>query len=345
MKRLAFISLTAPGKALAASAAARLPELEIRQFCFAAYADAETEAFDSLAALTAALFPDYDALVFVGACGIAVRMIAPHLRSKQTDPAVLCMDQSGKFVIPLLSGHIGGANALAERIAAVTGAVPVITTASDTGGLFSPDSFAAANQLVITDTDAAKAIAAAVIQGGDIGFRSELPHPALPKPLTAEGCPRCGIVIANECTEPPFPVTLHLIPKNLVIGIGCRRGTSCPEIAAAVLNRLAANGLDPRRICAAATVDLKADEPGLLAFCKAQKLPLHTYSAEQLMQVSGDFTASAFVSSITGADNICERSAVLCSGGTLVMRKQAADGVTVAAAEMPLRLDFERKLL
>lgn len=345
MKRLAFISLTAQGRQLAASAAASLPEFEIQRFCFAAYAGAGTEAFTDLAALTASLFPAYDALVFICACGIAVRMIAPHLRSKQTDPAVLCMDQNGKYVIPLLSGHLGGANALAERFAAVTGAVPVITTATDTGGLFSPDSFAAANQLVITDMDASKAIAAAVIQGEEIGFRSKLPHTALPKPLTAEGSPRCGIVIAEECAEPPFPVTLHLIPKNLVIGIGCKKGTSYPEIEAAVLTRLAANGLDPRRICAAATVDLKAEEPGLLAFCKARKLPLHTYSPEQLMQVSGDFIASAFVSRITGADNVCERSAVLCSGGTLVMRKQAADGITVAAAEMPLTLDFERKLL
>ena len=345
MKRIAIFSLTEQGRLRSQIIAQALSEPVVKRFCFARHSDADAEAFSDLSALTAAAFSQFDALIFVCACGIAVRMCAPHLRSKLTDPAVLAADDAGHFVIPLLSGHIGGANALAQKIADATGAAAVITTATDAGAKFSPDSFAAANRLLLGDPAAAKAIAAAVLDGESIGFRSDYPHTELPAPLSASATPRCGITVGTDCAKNPFAVTLHLIPRNIVLGIGCKKGTSAEQIHETVQAFLAESGIGFARICAVSSIDLKASEAGLLQFCSQFDLPLTLYSAAELMQVSGEFSSSAFVMQTTGADNICERSAVLCSGGRLIARKFTRGGVTAAAAEQPVSLDFERTVL
>ena len=345
MKQITVISLTERGRVLSEHISEALSDFELRRFCFTKHTDEKAEAFDDLAALTERIFPEYDALIFVCACGIAVRMIAPHLRDKQTDPAVLAADERGQYVIPLLSGHLGGANALAKSLAEKIGAQAVITTATDIGGQFSPDSFAAANGLIISDMSAAKTIAAAVLNGEKIGLQCAYPYRNLPQELvTGEQTP-CGIVITAAVNAAPYPVTLHLIPKNIVLGIGCRKGVSAEQIKGTVQAVLAENNLNPERICKAASIDLKAHEVGLLQFCEAYGIELQTFSADELMQVSGDFTHSDFAKHITGADNICERSSVLCSGGTLVIRKTARNGVTAAAAEIPVEIDFEKRML
>lgn len=345
MKTIAIISLTSQGMQLSRDLLQKLPDFSVKRFCFYKYADSDSIEFHDLSALTASAFRQFDALIFLSACGIAVRMIAPHIRSKQSDPAVLVIDHTGKFVIPILSGHLGGANALAERIAAQIGAIPVITTATDIGGKFSPDSFAAANQLRCIEPDAAKEIAAAVLRDESIGFRSIIPYPSLPEPLTDQSTPRCGIVVGHDLQIQPFSITLHLVPKNLVLGIGCKKGTPSEAIEHAVYAAADAAKIDIQSICAAASIDLKANEPGILQFCNSHNIPFYTYPASELMQVCGDFSASDFVRNVTGADNICERSAVLCSGGHLILKKTALHGVTAAIAEMPLMLDFERNMI
>ena len=342
--RAAVISLTENGRKLSARLTESAAFLESERFCFHRHCDKNSHTFVDLGGLVADIFQKYDALVFVCACGIAVRSTAPHLNSKTTDPAIIVIDDCGKFVIPLLSGHIGGANALAERIAEVLGAQAAITTATDTGGRFSPDSFAAANGLIITDMSAAKAIAAAVLDGEKIGFISDLEYENIPPELCTDTYCRMGIYVG--CNDKiPFPVTLKLVPQNIVLGIGCKRGTDCETIERAVNSALDASGIAFERVFCAATIDLKSNEAGLLGFCEKYGLKLHFFTAQMLMEADGDFTYSDFVKNITGVDNVCERSAVKCSGGHLVMRKTAADGVTVAAAEKPITLDFERKVL
>ncbi|MBP3746007.1 MAG: cobalt-precorrin 5A hydrolase [Ruminococcus sp.] len=342
--RAAVISLTENGRKLSARLTETAAFLEAERFCFHSHCDKNSHTFDDLGDLVADIFQKYDALVFICACGIAVRSTAPHLNSKTTDPAVIVIDDCGKFVIPLLSGHIGGANALAERIAEVLGAQAAITTATDTGGRFSPDSFAAANGLIITDMNASKAIACAVLDGEKIGFISDCGYDNIPPELCTNTDCRTGIYVG--CNDKmPFPVTLKLVPKNIVLGIGCKRATNCETIERAVKSALDSAGIAFERVICAATIDLKADEAGLLGFCEKYGLKLHVFTAQMLMEADGDFTSSDFVKSITGVDNVCERSAVKCSGGRLIMRKTAADGVTVAAAEKPMTLDFERKVL
>lgn len=342
--KAAIISLTENGRMLSALIAEKADFLSSERFCFKGHGDCSAQSFDSLAGLAEDVFDRFDALVFVCACGIAVRAVAPHLRSKTTDPAVVVIDDCGRFVIPVLSGHIGGANALAERLAELIGAQAVITTATDTGGHFSPDSFAAANGLIITDMDAAKAVAAAVLDGEKTGFVSDYEYVNMPCDVSAGTDCRTGLYVGSGDIK-PFSVTLRLVPRNVVLGIGCRRGTDCGAIESAVVNALKAVDIAAERVYAVATIDLKADEAGLLALCEKHGWELRTYTAEELRDVGGDFTPSDFVRSVTGVDNVCERSAVLCSGGKLVLRKTAADGVTVAAAEMPVILDFGRKML
>ena len=341
--KAAVISLTEQGRQLSERIAG-IPGIDVRRFCYAPHTDARAESFDSLQALTQSLFSRCEALIFVCACGIAVRMCAPCLRSKRTDPAVLVLDETGHFVIPVLSGHLGGANALAHHLAGALGAQACITTATDANGLFSPDCFAQANRLHIGSMEACKAVASALLSGEPVGVCSRYPLGTLPPELSPDPDCRVGICITDDPGEAPFPVTLTLVAQDIVLGIGCRRDTPADVIAARTADFLARHALFPERVRCIATIDRKADEPGLLAFCKARGLHLVTYPAGALMAVEGDFTASAFVEKTVGADNVCERSAVLCSGGSLLVRKDAAQGVTLAAALVPMQIDFDRRM-
>ena len=342
--KAAIISFTEKGRVLSGTIAGKAVFIESQRFCFHSRSDVSARSFEKLSALVPNIFQRYDALIFVCACGIAVRAVAPYLKSKATDPAVIVTDDCGKFVIPVLSGHLGGANALAERIAELIGAQAVITTATDTGGLFSPDCFAAANGLIITDLTAAKEIASAVLDGEKIGFVSDYEYRNMPEELSADTDCRTGIYVGCE-EKMPFPVTLRLLPKNIVLGIGCKRGTTCCTIKHTVLSALEGSGISPERVRDIATVDLKSDEQGLIALCEEFGVRLTAYTPDELMKTEGDFTSSDFVKSVTGVDCVCERSAVKCSGGRLLLRKYADSGVTVAAAEIPLVLDLKRRIL
>ena len=342
--KAAVISYTDNGRLLSERIAAKADFIEAERFCFYSHTDSRANSFVGTAKLTSEIFTRYDALIYICASGIAVRAVAPHLRSKLTDPAVVVIDDNGRFVIPVLSGHIGGANVLALLLSELIGAQPVITTATDTGGRFSPDTFAKANDLIITDMQAAKAVAAAVLDGETIGFVSEHEYTDMPADVSAGTGYRTGIYVGTE-DKYPFPVTLKLVPRNIVLGIGCRRGMSCDGIELAVNAALGAAGIPFERVERIATVDLKADEKGLIAFCRKHDLEMSVYSAQALMETEGDFTRSSFVRTVTGADNVCERSAVRCSCGKLILRKTVHDGVTVAAAERPVVLDFERRTL
>jgi len=276
------------------------------------------------------VFREADALIFVGACGIAVRGIAPHVRDKRTDPAVVAVDELARFVIPLLSGHIGGANALAVRLADALGATAAVTTATDVNGRFSVDAWAAEQGLYLDGIKAAKAVSAAILEGpvplcSDFPVVTELPSGVVP----GDGGPM-GICVSWQ-RRTPFETTLLLVPKVIRLGIGCRRGTSLEAIRTLVDQVLQEYGIHPQAVRLAASIDLKRDEQGLLAFCRERGWPVAFYTASQLEAVEGDFTPSDFVRRTTGVDNVCERAAAL-GGGKLIVKKTARDGVTAAVA-------------
>lgn len=300
-------------------------------------------------AACARAFSECQLLIFVGAAGIAVRTIAPLLRHKAVDPAVLSVDEQGSFVIPLLSGHIGGANELARCLAATLGAVPCVTTATDVNQLFAVDEWAARNHMTIVSLKEAKEFAAALVRGEEVGLYHDPEFELvgeLPKQLRLDSTLPIGMAVTLRQELQPFATTVRLLPCIVHLGIGCRRNTPLENIEALVLPKLAELQLDKRCVSAIASVDLKKDEQGLLAFAEKYGFAAHFYTAAELNSVDGDFTASSFVKSVVGVSNVCERSAVLDSGGgRLLMRKTSLNGVTLAVAVEQLSLELAKTSL
>lgn len=343
--KIATVSLTENGRKISEKISYTLSQNHIcTRYAIEKYIDDDSVAFSDLKRLTADIFDKYDAIVFISACGIAVRMIAPHIVSKITDPAVIVVDEQAKFAVSLLSGHIGGANALTERIAEILNATSVITTATDVGGKFSPDAFAVANNLHIYEMETAKKIAAAIVNDEKIGFYSEYPYENLPCEFFGKHCTSIGICISTDIHKKPFDTTLHLIPKNIVIGVGCKKNTPCDEFSKFISAMLCKHDVPVWRVCEIHSVDIKSDETAIRKFSQDKAIPVKFYTAEQLMSVDGDFEHSDFVMKITGADNICERGAAI-DGGKLIIHKQAENGITFAAAEKNISIDFERKII
>ena len=288
------------------------------------------------------------ALFFIGAAGIAVRMIAPHVKDKFTDSPVLVMDEKGSYVIPLLSGHVGGAVELAKEIAEKIDAQAVFTTATDVEQKFAVDVFAKSNGLVLTDRKKAKEISAVVLDGKKIGFYSVFPvEGKLPEELKlceTEELLRnypYGIRIAERSGERREEETiLDLLPKNLVLGIGCRKGISEEEIQSAVNEVKKILGFTEKEVSEIDSIDLKKEEAGLLSYAAKWKLPFYTFSAEELGKVKCVSSHSEFVRKVTGVDNVCERAAILAAGedGRLLMPKQCMNRVTIAVAEKKVRI-------
>ena len=246
-----------------------------------------------------------------------------------------CWTSAAALPCPILSGHLGGANDLARALAAVCGAVPVITTATDANGVFAVDEWAKHQNCTVLEPEHIKLVSGALLAGKTVQFASDWP---------IAGAPPDGITAGDD---PDFALTLcpagdvlHLVPRIGVLGVGCKRGTSTETLAEAFAAFCAQNRLAPQCITAAASIDLKQNEAGLLTFCKSHSWPVQFFTAEQLRAAPGSFTPSAFVQSVTGVDNVCERSAVLAAGGTLVFHKYAHTGVTFALAVRPYAPDW-----
>lgn len=324
--KLAFLAFTEKGFALAGSLAQTLGGSVMR--CGKP---------DSLLDWTQKHFADDDGLVFVGAVGIAVRAIAPYIEKKWKDPAVVAVDECARFAVPLLSGHLGGANRLARAVSEVCGAQAVITTATDVNGVFAVDEWARCQELSVIDPQHIKLISGKLLAGDSVKVYG--PYPIEGEcPIGVEAAETLPADVAVSIRQEK--AVLSLAPKTVVLGVGCRKATPQSTIESVLERFLQQNKLHIESICAVASIDLKKEEPGLIAFCRSHGWEFQTCTAEELRQVAGEFTPSAFVSQITGVDNVCERSAVFASGGDLFVKKFAADGVTMAAAEKPLRLDW-----
>ena len=345
MRRIGIAYFTERGHALALRLAEALGdsceflwyEKELKQWCARCFAEAE-------------------ALIFIGAAGIAVRTIAPFRKGKTQDPAVLVLDEAGAYVISLLSGHIGGANELALETAALLGAQPVITTASDVRGLPAVDVFAKKNGLAIESMQAAKQLAAALLRGDPVGvFCSGTVDGALPPGFFAAETGRWQYLLwiserrmmqeeKRRYLAGEQAVVLSLIPRAVTLGVGCRRGKEAEPILQAVRRALADAQICKEALAGAASIDLKKKEQGILRACERLGVPFVTYTAQELAAVKGSFSPSEFVKKTTGVDNVCERAALALAGnsGRLEVGKQAENGVTVALAVREWRISFEK---
>ena len=296
-------------------------------------------------------FSDSSLLVFIGASGIAVRSIAPYVRDKRTDPAVLCIDEKGTYVIPLLSGHIGGANRITRRLAEGIGSQPIITTATDINGLLAIDEWAEVHDMVIGDMNTAKTVSANLLEGRSVGLYTEfLVEGEIPEYFMPGMDGETGVCISLDGSRKPFKTTLNLIPRIVCLGIGCRKGVSSEAIEELVLEVLAKNNISPLALAGAASIDLKEHEKGLLDFSAKYNLPITFYSGDVLNTAEGKFTSSDFVYEVTGVDSVCERAAVCLSrsGKTnstktvkLISPKKARNGVTAALALRDWKVNFE----
>ena len=290
----------------------------------------------SLSLWTKDAFAMNEALVFVGACGIAVRTIAPYLKDKTVDPAVVVVDERGEYAISLLSGHIGGANHLAMEIAGIIGAEPVITTATDLNNKFSVDDWAQRHHLRLDEMQIAKEISVSILNGEMIGVSSDyLIDGRRPEQLLYGEDARdltIGFMLSIYENKKPFKRTLHLVPKTVTIGMGCRKGIPLEAAEALLHEVLKEQNISVHAIEKLCSIDIKKEEEALQQLAKKIKVPFEVFSAQELAQVEGEFTASEFVNSVTGVDNVSERAAVLGSQGRLIVKKQRLNGVTLALA-------------
>lgn len=288
---------------------------------------------------TKACFREADALVFIGAAGIAVRAIAPELVSKAEDPAVAVVDDAGQFAVSLLSGHIGGANALAKRLAGILGATAVITTSTDVNGVFAIDDWAARNGLAVRNPERIKFISSRLLAGNTATLQTAFPVLG-PLPQGIALAEADGDVVI-DFHLPDADNALHLVPPVLALGVGCRKGTEADAIEEAFRELCGLSRICPSAVGKVCSIDLKKQEPGLLAFCRRRGLPFETFAPEVLAKEKGEFSSSEFVKSVAGVDTVCERSAVAGSRGRLVAGKTVINGVALALAIGEFSVDFQ----
>ena len=289
-------------------------------------------------------------LLFIGACGIAVRAIAPYLTDKLHDSPVLVMDEMGQYVIPILSGHFGGANEIALQIAEAMEASPVITTATDLNRKFAVDLFAKKNGLTIMNKEGIAKVSSKVLAGKDIIISIEPGHICeecrLPAGVSLVSYPpkECvDILITAE--EKEFDTAILLKPREYVIGMGCKRGKETEKIENLILRSLEDAGIKTEQLLTLASIDRKKDEQGFLSWSRKNHVPFITYTAEQLKEVVGEFEGSAFVMENVGVDNVCERAALRACGSTgrIIYGKHAEDGMTIAIAKREWSVTFDEE--
>ena len=316
----------------------------------------DVRTFSRVAQVTEELFPRYDALVCIMAAGIVVRSIAPLVKDKLADPAVVVMDEQAKHVISLLSGHVGGANALTRQLAAALSADPVITTATDVEGIVAPDAVAMKFGWMPWPHGAILNVNRALLGGAIVRyFIDQIPlAQTYAEALKSSGCevlsaeegnlPRAEDarkvvdVILTDTVE-RFPEHqkcggLFLRPLRLIAGVGCRRGTTMNEILTAIDDAVSRIHVPREAIRTLATTTFKRDEPGLQSTSHAMIIPLLFFDNETLAKVIEAYglRESPFVKKTIGIGNVSEAAALAAAGpgSRIALGKTKYEKVTVA---------------
>jgi len=342
-KKTAIFALTLKGAELAARIGARIPGSAC--LCNYRYALPGMTLFGHISEVFPSAWRECDSIICIMGCGIAVRMVSPLLEHKTVDPAVVVVDQDGRFAVSLVSGHIGGANELARKVASITGGQAVITTASDLQDKPAMDLAAKSAGLRIENRGILSRIQAAILDGEPLWIFD--PDGLLLKHLPTDhglrvigadgdfGALRASLGIwVSELLSPRNVRCLNLRPANLVIGIGCNRGTAAEEIVGFVGKELKENGLAPLSIKHFATLDIKSNESGLLDAARAFDRPIHFCARKEIEGIVVP-NPSETVARHVGARSVCEASA-LWSAGTqeLLVPKRKARNCTMAVARV-----------
>ncbi|MDM8526082.1 cobalt-precorrin 5A hydrolase [Desulfococcaceae bacterium HSG8] len=294
--------------------------------------------FKRLSEAVSSHFRRFHGHIFLMSAGIVVRVIAPHIRHKTTDPAVVVVDDAGKFAISLLSGHLGGANELAHSVARLTGGIPVITTATDVNKVPAIDMIAGRKNLVIENPDAIKIVNMGFLKKQKIRLHDpyNLLHGLIPEfylddsPSWNDDTP--AVVVDDKAAE-HTKNTLFLRPKTLSAGIGCNRGTSAEELKGFLWDVCKEHGISVHSIRWLATIELKKDEQGITDLARELGVPVRFYDSRTLDQVGTIENPSDYAKKYTGARSVCEAAAILASdSGTLIVPKKKTPNVTIALA-------------
>lgn len=320
--KIGIIALTRGGKALAASLAEKIPGAEVLEG-------------SGVAEKLAGNWSRFDGFICIMAAGIVVRAIAPLLGDKRTDPCVVVLDEKGHHVISLLSGHLGGGNELARKVAKATCGQAVITTASDTLGLVALDVWAREQKLAATEEDMTRA-ASSLVSQGSLSFYTQVEVDSLPAGLTqADRIREADIIIANTGSIGEKPV---FYPRNLIVGVGCNRGTPPNEFDEALTELFDDLGLSRFAIRNLASIDKKKDEQGLLTFADEHQWQIDFFSKEEINTVADIETSQAALKAV-GAIGVAEPSALLSAGTDLLLsRRRKWRNITMAVAEAPFTL-------
>jgi cobalt-precorrin 5A hydrolase len=348
-KTYAVWSITPNGFKLARKIAGGLSDAEIFVSDKLADAEGNLSTFRSLSDGLTDVFHQYSGHIFIMSTGIVVRIIAPLIRSKLEDPAVVVVDDRGNHAISLLSGHLGGANALAAEVAELIRAKPVITTATDVNQILAIDVLAKEKHLIIENPEAIKIVNMALLKGERIGLHD--PYGLMEDSIDAvawsdeilaqpsgssekwSGEDSTSRVFIDDVMVDLPPEVLVLRPPTLIAGMGCNRNTPMEEMKHLLETVLAQFHLSGVSLCGLASINLKADEPGLLALAEALGLPLHFYAKDELNQVKDIKNPSSMVEKHIGVKSVCEAAAMLAAQSeTLVAPKQTSRNVTVAIA-------------
>ncbi|MGW8208432.1 MAG: cobalt-precorrin 5A hydrolase, partial [Syntrophobacteria bacterium] len=344
---VAVLALTPGGSKLAAHIAANLEETSLYLPDKEASGFGGSYPFTDFKEAFAKCVKKHAGLVCVMATGIVVRFLAPLLKSKDEDPAVVVVDEMGSNVISLVSGHLGGANRLARQVAAITGGQAVITTATDVQGKMSFDELAKQAGLVIENLDRVKTLNMALLKEGQIGLYDPgkwlQPHlretaglEILQRSEEAGEAELSGWIYVDDVIgsfEPPPCLVLR--PKSLVVGVGCKRGTKAAEIGAAVDKVFEDHNLSLLAVRNLATVELKEDEEGLNELIKVHHWPAVYYSVSDLQTPVEVPSPSDKVREHLGVESVCEKAAILSAcAEELLVPKQILGKVTVAVARV-----------
>lgn len=329
-----IIAITQNGLALAKKLKAQFPNSVI--YTLTKWHDEDCTPIEpDLSTFTAQLFDRHKTLVYIMATGIVVRSIARHLVGKTVDPAVVVLDEKGQFAISLLSGHLGGANAVASEIAGAMGATAVITTASDVQGMPSVDMIAQKHQLIIESMHDAKTLTAMTVNGQKVGWKNDsllnLPCYYPCDEIDAEGL----VVVSNRTDLAEKVPFAQLIPQNIIVGVGCRRGIPGQQIIDFVTEQLKLNSISEMSIRQLASIDIKSDEQGVLDAAAHFGVSAVFVETAEIEKIEQDFSSSAFVKSQVGVSGVCEPAAFIAGGraGEFISRKKSKEGITVAIFE------------
>lgn len=297
------------------------------------YRKQEGEEFN-LTDLTGKLFKDYEAIIFVSSTGIAVRAIAPYIKSKTSDPAVIVIDSFGKYVISLLSGHLGGANSLTLKLAEILHSEPVITTATDIVGVKAPDIIAKENGLVIDDLKSAKLISAMLVNKHKVAFVDDKGQLETPEGYADSVEETSGeVYVTNKIVNDKKSNQLHLIRRDIVLGIGCRKDYPKDKMKDIVLEKLKEYGIDHRAVKIVATVEVKRNEKAIMELSENLEADLKIFTIEEIKKIQHKFKGSDFVEKTIGVRAVCEPVVELCQAKILT-EKLNLDGMTLCIGEV-----------